>query len=607
MKARSYQDESVNALFEFFGTHETGNPVLGLPTGTGKSLVIALFLMIVLKRWPTQRIMMVTHVKELIEQNHEKFKIIWPDAPSGIYSSGLNRKDISSAAIFAGIQSVAKKAVIFGHIDLVVIDECHLVSPAAEASYGAFLEDLKLINPNLRVIGLTATPYRLGLGLITNGQIFTDICYDKTQGDDFVWFVTEGYLSKLVPRPTKTQFDLSGVRMQGGEFKAGDSQEAMDKEAITREAIVETVHVAGELNKLKWMFFTTGIDHCEHVADMLRQYDIDTRVVHSRMGSDELRAANVQWFKDPCVNGKPKALVNVDTLTTGFDCTDLDLLAILRPTMSPGLWVQILGRGTRPHYAPGFDLTTREGRLAAIQAGGKPNCMVLDFAGNTARLGPINRVQVPPPPGQKKNSAPPAKICPADCEDPKGNKGCGCYIWAASLVCEHCGYEFPPPKHKLTAAASSETLIAGVDEQFDIRELDVGSVTYSKHVKRSNKTESLKVTYLCGLLAHTEYVSIEGKGNARSRAERWWMDRTHGLLPPNTVDEALHLAKQGILAEPKKITVRFDTQYPQILRAFNYEHKDRSERKKEHGSAGVAVNSSNGGGLRPIANHNWSA
>lgn len=607
MKARIYQDESVTSLFDYFKNNIIGNPVIALPTGTGKSLVIALFLMLVLRRWPTQRIMMVTHVKELIEQNHEKFKIIWPEAPSGIYSSGLKRKDISAAAIFAGIQSVAKKAVIFGHIDLLVIDECHLVSPAAEASYGAFIEDLKLINPNLRVIGLTATPYRLKLGLITNGQIFTDICYDKTQGDDFVWFVNEGYLSNLVPRPTKTQFDLSGVRVHGGEFKAGDSQEAMDKEAITREAVLETVHVAKEAKRMKWMFFTTGIDHCEHVADMLKEYKVDTRVVHSKMGSDEVRAANVQWFKDPCVDGKPKALVNVDTLTTGFDCTDLDLLVILRPTMSPGLWVQILGRGTRPHYASGFDLETKDGRLAAIAQGGKPNCMVLDFAGNTARLGPINRVEVPKPPGEKTNSEPPAKICPTDEKDKNDNFGCGCYIWAASLVCEHCGYKFPPPKHKLTAAASSETLIAGVEEQFDIREVDVKNVTYSKHIKRSTGDASLKVTYMCGLNARTEYVSIEGAPAARRRAERWWMDRTHGLLPPTTVDEALKIIKTNFLAEPKKLTMRFDTKYPQILRAYDYEHKNRSEKVQGAQGSNLHRSDSNTKGRYPVQNHDWSA
>ena len=88
---RYYQNDAVNSIFEYFSVN-SGNPVLALPTGTGKALVIALFIMRVLKLWPTQRFLVLTHVKELITQDADELRKLWPNAPIGIYSAGLNQK-----------------------------------------------------------------------------------------------------------------------------------------------------------------------------------------------------------------------------------------------------------------------------------------------------------------------------------------------------------------------------------------------------------------------------------------------------------------------------------------------------------------------------------
>src|SRR5690606_6516527 len=93
--------------------------------------------------------------------------------------------------------------------------------------------------------------------------------------------------------------------------------------------------------------------------------------------------------------GRIRALTNVNVLTTGFDTPGIDLIAFLRPTQSTGLYVQMAGRGTRPIYGEGFDLTTAEGRLAAIEAGPKRNALVLDFGGNVVRHGPIDAIVAP--------------------------------------------------------------------------------------------------------------------------------------------------------------------------------------------------------------------
>ena len=263
---RYYQEDSISALYHYFMTNH-GNPVVALPTGTGKSIVIAEFIRGVFQHYPGQRIMMLTHVKELIEQNFEKLITLWPSAPSGIYSSGMKRKDTSCPITFAGIASVHSKAAEFGHIDLVLIDECHLVSPNSSTMYNGFLAKLRERNPWLKVVGFSATPYRLGLGLLTDGGLFTDICHDLTGMEAFNRLVAEGYLAPLVPKRTRMEYDTSDVKVQGGEFVQRDLQVAVDKDALTYAAVQEMLEYGQD--RAHWLIFASGIEHAEHVGAAL--------------------------------------------------------------------------------------------------------------------------------------------------------------------------------------------------------------------------------------------------------------------------------------------------------------------------------------------------
>jgi len=147
IQSRSYQSEAVGAIYNYFATKQ-GNPLVAMPTGTGKSVVIAMFLESIFRAYPNQRVLVLTHVKELIEQNYDKLKTVWPNAPAGINSAGLGRNDFLHPIIFAGIASVAKKAMYFGHVDLVLIDEAHLLSPNENTMYQKFLSELMKINPD---------------------------------------------------------------------------------------------------------------------------------------------------------------------------------------------------------------------------------------------------------------------------------------------------------------------------------------------------------------------------------------------------------------------------------------------------------------------------
>lgn len=547
MKSRYYQDEAEEALYEFFRTHpdKKDNPVIAMPTGTGKSIVIAKFIKGIFQKWPYQRVMMLTHVKELIEQNADKMRAFWPQAPLGIYSAGLGEKNARMPITFAGIQSAQKHPDKFGWIDLIIIDECHLVSPNENTGYQQFIAALRKINPNLRVVGLSATPYRLALGMITDGGIFTHICYDITGLHAFNKLIDEGYLCPLIPMPTDTVLDVSKVHMLGGEFKSNELQEAVAKYSLTRDCIAEALTAAKD--RAHWLVFAAGVDHVRMTVEVLEtEFGISARGIHSKMDKniDGDRDENLRMF----LSGEIRVLVNADILTTGFDFPALDCIILLRPTSSPGLHVQILGRGTRPYFASGFDLDTKEGRLEAIAASPKQNCLVLDFAGNTQRLGPINDPRIP-----KKKGASTGDIPIKQCDN------CGCLNHISARFCVNCGTEFTF-EEKITAKASTLALIARDEPQVEVFKVD--RVTYSPHVK-VGFPPSLKISYYCGIRRFTEWMPFEHHGNPIvHKAHTWWRLR-HDSEPPKTIAELLPMVDQ--LKTPDRIRVWVNRQYPEIL------------------------------------------
>lgn len=549
MSQRDYQAWAVAETWRYF-SEKNGNPVIAMPTGTGKSHVIAELLQSMLYAFPTTRAMILTHVKELIKQNYSKFIASWPNAPAGIYSAGLKQKNHYNAITFGGIASVAKQAELFGHVDLLFVDECDLVSPAETTMYNKFITALKKKNPHLKVIGLTATPWRAGLGAITNeGGLFTDVCVDMTGVDAFNWFIEQGYLIPLVPRPTELQLDVSGVHMRGGDFIQAELQHAVDKKEITLKALHETCAIAH--NRYAWLVFASGVDHAKHIADELNILGISARAIYS--GMDE---GDRDRFLDQFAKGQIRALVNNNILTTGFDAPFVDLILMLRPSGSSRLWVQMLGRGTRPCFAPGFDLETQQGRLASIAASHKQDCLVLDFANNILRLGPINDPVIPKQKGKGPAGVAPVKLCPQ------------CKTWNHSSVrfctfCKDPRYEFVF-QTKLKVEASTQQLIKAKAVEMPIVEtFKVDHITYTIHHK--GDTPILKATYYCGLQKFTDFVCLEHpSGNfALKRARDWWRERT-SMPIPETVDEALDVADK--LQCPTHLEIWINQKYPTIQR-----------------------------------------
>lgn len=503
--------------------------------------MIAMFLESVFAQWPGQRVMVLTHVKELIEQNYQKLISLWPTAPAGIYSAGLNRRDTQTRIVFGGIGSVAKRADEFGWVDLLIIDEAHLVSPSDDTMYNAFISALTMVNPQLKVIGFTATPYRLGHGRITEGGLFTHLCFDITGMQAFNRLIAEGYICPLIPKHTTTMLDLEGVHMRGGEFIASELQSAVNKDHVTRAALEEAIHLGQD--RQSWLIFAAGVEHAIDIADMLTSMGVPCAAVHSKLTATE-RNTILSDFK--C--GKYRALTNNNVLTTGFDHPPIDMIVMLRPTASTVLWVQMLGRGTRPYdwtlgwqYIPGFEYTKR-------------NCLVLDFSGNSRRLGPINDPVVPKKKGEKGGDAP-VKLC----------SKCKTWNHASVRFCngvldsgEDCNEEFVFTT-KLKQGASTEVLIKGDMPVVEVFKVD--HVTYARYEK-ADKPPSVRVSYYCGLRKFDEYICPMHDGWAGRKAREWWKARSEESIPGDTDDA---LAAVCELPAPTHLRIWVNKKYPEIM------------------------------------------
>lgn len=361
-------------------------------------------------------------------------------------------------------------------------------------------------------------------GALTNEGIFTDICYDRTKPEDFQRFIAEGFLSPLVARATETKLDTSEVGMNAGEYNLKQLEAAVDKNDVTHAALRELCMAAE--GRRAWMIFATGISHAEHCAETLNNWGIRTGVVHSKMGAANRDQVLRDWFA-----GRLRCVTNNNVLTTGIDYPAIDLIGMLRPTLSSSLWVQMLGRGMRVTQ-------------------GKTNCLVLDFAGNTARLGPVDDPEIPGRPKPKLGPGDaPVKICPT----------CNTYNHTSARFCSYCAHEFPRTSDPISGHSSDKPLMS-IDTLPVIETFRVDSVSYNDHYSKA-ENRSIRVTYHCGIRQFSEYVSIGGNGLALHKAKNWWMTRSH-TDPPASIEEALDQVSQ--LRTPTRIRVWVNAKFPEI-------------------------------------------
>lgn len=353
---RPYQQEAVQATLRHF-RKEKSPAVVVLPTGAGKSLVIA-----ELARLAKGRVLVMAHVRELVEQNHAKYVSF--NLEAGIFSAGLNRKDDSQKVIFGSIQSVARaEDDFFENFSLVVIDECHRVSTEGETQYLQVLSKLHRLNPQICILGLTATPYRLGFGWIYKYHEPKKI--ERTQEDRFFkkciyelsirYLIKNGFLTPPIKIDSPVAcYDFSSLKLQGSHFVTAQLEAVLkDQKRITPLIIKNIIDMAKDREGV--MLFTSSVNHAIEIMQCLPPF-VSALVVGDT--EDQERAEIIEEFKKK----KLKYLVNVSVLTTGFDAPHVDVIAILRPTESVSLYQQIVGRGLR--LSPG-----------------KADCLILDYTG----------------------------------------------------------------------------------------------------------------------------------------------------------------------------------------------------------------------------------
>lgn len=513
---RDYQEEAIGATFRYFD-EKVGNPIIALPTAAGKALVIAEIVRRAMQAFPYTRIVMATHSKELVQQNADELRGQWPRAPLGIACDGLGSKDFVAPVVFGSILTMKSKADILGHRDLLIVDECHAIGDDDKASYNQFIAGLKAKNKALKVIGLSATIYRLRMGLLTNGTVFTDVAYNLTDMEGINRLIERGYLCRVVAKNTNTYIDTDKVKLNNmGEYSQGQLQAASDRDEITAGACEEIVELGRD--RAAWLVFASGVEHAEHVAKhLVRRHGIRATFVHSKM-SDAERDERIADYK----RGKYRCMVNNGVLTTGFNHPPIDLIGMLRATMSPGLYVQMIGRGMRTHQ-------------------GKDNCLVLDFARNTRTHGPVNDPILPRPKGEGGGGEPPVRICDR----------CGTYNHASARVCTECGFEFPITV-KFKKTAGTDELLREATPQ--IEEVPVSRVVYLPHTSKTGNG-SIKVCYYTVTGTHYEYVSVEADGFRGKLGRDWFRQRSPftGAAAPKLNSDLIGMAPS--LKVPRSIKV----------------------------------------------------
>ncbi len=359
MQLRDYQQQAVDAAIAHF-QHSNQSAIMVLPTGAGKSLVLA-----ELARVAKGRVLILTHVKELVAQNAEKVALL--GQAGSIFAAGLQQKDSSAKTVIASVQSAGRNLAQFNQpFSLLIIDECHRVSLQQDSQYQLLFDYLRQQNPMLKILGLTATPYRLG-----SGWIYQHHYHGKVGSVDAASFVQcifelplrplikKGYLAKPVLLDGMTaQYDFSHLQAADG-YDYNEQQ----VDSLLGKMGRATTLIVGQLcqlaaSKQGVIVFAATVRHAKEIVSLLADNGQQAGLLTATTANTE-RDQLINSFKAKQL----KFLVNVAVLTTGFDAPHVDLIAILRPTASVSLFQQMVGRGLR-------------------SSPGKSDCLIVDYAAN---------------------------------------------------------------------------------------------------------------------------------------------------------------------------------------------------------------------------------
>lgn len=526
---RPYQEQALDNLFQYIETHGTAKkPLVVAATGAGKSVLIAKLCEKATSIWPEARIVMLTHVKELVQQNYSKMRMLLPPQKIGVYCAGLKRKQPGYPIVCGSIQSVHRSAGRLGTRHIIIIDEVHLMKSADEGMYRSFINQY----PDAIIIGFTATPYRTDSGEIAGkGKFFDDVVANVSILD----LLKQGYLCPLVAVDSELAYETSNVKIVNGDFSQKElEQMAMDIEK-TKKAIAEIL--ARGANRRKWLIFCVSIKHAEFISAILNENGIQCQAIHQKT-PDAQRASILRNY----THGDLRAITNVGVLTTGFDAPNIDMIVLLRPTQSAVLYVQMLGRGMRISET-------------------KEDCLVLDYGENVMRHGPVTHIKPPKKGGRIKvnrefgddEALPKASVC-QDCRTINLPEAESCYI---------CGQDIIKNYRKInhTDKASRHSLISWEDGS-DYALLDIDSVKAGRH-KKEGSPDSVRIEFHAGLNRVTGWICLFHSGYAAAKAKRIWRQLMQNEDYPGNVFEAVNLINEKEFSI--QLMVKNSGKYPEIL------------------------------------------
>jgi DNA repair protein RadD len=491
-------------------------PLVEAPCGWGKSVLIAMLALALAQKG--RRVLILAHRHELLEQNTGALLRLDPFADVGVCSASLRSDRLDAAVVVGGTATVFRRLQRLGHVDAVLLDEAHLLGPGSTSMLGTILKSLGA--PPL--VGFTATPYRTDAGSLVTAELFDEIIWRM----GIVEAIGAGLLVPLITKSPKVgRIDTSGVAIVAGEFQKRPLEQVALAGSVTRDAVIRTLAVADDENRQALLFFAIGVAHCAAISAVLREQDIAHAVITGETPTEE-RAEAIARFRA----GELHTLVNCNVLTVGFDARNIDLIAFMRPTVSPVLWAQAAGRGMRTWS-------------------GKVDCRLLDFGGNILRHGPINATKLRPAGARHDAEAASdrVRICPR-CDE-VNERG--------ATVCTSCGIVLVKPRPVAIVAVEStaEAIDASAEPPRWVR---VRAMRGGVHEK-SGSAPSFRLRYSTEVGWVSEFLSLEhARPGVRWYAQKAWQRLSrHGtaLPPPASACEALHRFCSGELREPRRLWI----------------------------------------------------
>jgi DNA repair protein RadD len=528
LEPRDYQTAAIDAAFSNWDARPSSAQIIVAPTGSGKTLLAGMAAQGHLDRVQGGRVLVLTHVPELVVQNFMTFREMFPAMHSGVYAAKLGRKDRRARVTFALIQSVARNIETFLDTSLIIIDECHLIPHGSDGQYrtviGAIRE--KRGKDQVKILGLTATPYRLNSGNLLEpykGEppLFDELAYEI----DMLDLLERGYLSKVVSKAPKAEAKMStdGIHKRMGEFMENELNAKFNNDAKNRAIAKEIAEAGREQGRKSWLVFAISVDHAERLAAMLREEGVDAQMICGETPMGE-RTRMIRAFKQ----FQLQCLVSVNVLSTGFDHKGVDLIAMARPTASPGLYLQQAGRALRTFP-------------------GKVDALLLDFAGNVMRHGLLTSVKGVHKAATAETLPAPVKECPS----------CKALIATGTRECPECGHEFPAPK-----VSDREDKLFKLNQATKVMDdsgtwMQVVEANFRKTLGKGDKPPVLLLLYKVrdeqGAISQaTESFCLDHNGWAKASAQRLWVSRTNQYAPA-TVDQAIN--RIGELQAPTQVRV----------------------------------------------------